>query len=501
MSFEPHTSVPHGELARPSRWRRLPLRIRLIAGFAAAMLVVLTGAGAFVFLRVRYALDLRLNEELAAQSARLVANSRQDLRPGTSTEADPTIGEYQQVVDSGNQVLSGTAGRGKQPLLRPAELAKAQRQALRLDRGDLFPIRFGQLRIYATPIRPGTAVTEPGQPAVAIVAVRRDQRDEALRELIAQLVLANLGALAVASVVGYRLTRAALRPVERYRTEAARIAAGATDMRLHVPPGSDDEITRLGNTLNAMLTALNSALERERQFTDDASHELRTPLTLLATELELALRRRRSPAELEQVIRSAAEDTNQLIQLANMLLDTSATPATPLLSPVNLTDLLTTLTDRYQHTTTPEPLLHTEIQAGLVAQVDPLRITQAITNLIDNGIRHGQTPVTVTAHAVDHTIRIAVHDAGPGLPAAFLPHATERFTQADPARANGGTGLGLALVKAITDTHGGELRICSAGHHHSTGSPQHLPCTHPSAGTTTTLLIPVRPHSPHASLS
>jgi two-component system, OmpR family, sensor kinase len=95
-------------------------------------------------------------------------------------------------------------------------------------------------------------------------------------------------------VRGYLLARAALQPVERYRTEAARIAAGATGVRLAVSDTAHDEVARLGHTLNDMLTALETALERERRFINDASHELRTPLTLLSTELEPALRRPRT---------------------------------------------------------------------------------------------------------------------------------------------------------------------------------------------------------------
>ena len=102
------------------------------------------------------------------------------------------------------------------------------------------------------------------------------------------------------AVVGDLLARLALRPVERYRAQADDIIAGATGVRLEVPPERDDEVTRLGHTLNTMLAALEGAVDRERRFVNDASHELRTPLTLLTSRLQLARRRHRTVQDHER---------------------------------------------------------------------------------------------------------------------------------------------------------------------------------------------------------
>ncbi|MET7422458.1 HAMP domain-containing protein, partial [Dactylosporangium sp. NPDC005555] len=266
---------------RTSRWRRLPVRVRLITGFAAAMLVVLTGAGAFVYVRVQFALDRGLDADLAAQSTAVTAA----LHDGTLGPRNPAVvsGGLYQILDPTGAILQASPGLTGRPLLTAGQVAAARRTTVRTDRGTLLPMSAEPLRVLATPLSPDAAPAA-GRPAIMVVAVRRDQRDEALRELIAQLTLANLAALAVASLVGYRLARAALDPVERYRVQAARIAGGATGVRLDVPAG-DDELTRLGGTLNDMLAALDTALQRERRFVSDASHELRTPLTLLAAEL------------------------------------------------------------------------------------------------------------------------------------------------------------------------------------------------------------------------
>ena len=126
-------------------------------------------------------------------------------------------------------------------------------------------------------------------------------------------------ALLLASLAGYGVASSALRPVEAMRRRAAEISASEPGRRLPVPR-SRDEVERLGETLNEMLARLEGAIERERTFVSDASHELRTPLAILKAELELAMRSARSPEELEAAIRSAAEETDRLAQLADDLL-------------------------------------------------------------------------------------------------------------------------------------------------------------------------------------
>jgi two-component system OmpR family sensor kinase len=460
----------------PHPLRRMPLRVRLIAGFAIAMLIVLTGAGAFVYLRVRYALDLRLNEDLAAQAGQLTGSLAHGGPPTVTT------GTEYQLLDADNRVVEASTGLSAASLLSAGQVTTARAGPVRSDRGPLFPIRANTLRLYAVPLPQGN----PSHAVVAVVALRRDQRDEALRELIGQLVLANLAALAIASLVGYRLTRAALAPVERYRTEAARIAAGATGLRLAVPERTDDEITRLGRTLNQMLAALETALDRERQFVHDASHELRTPLTLINTEIELALRRQRSTAELEETLRNVAADADRLRTLADTLLTVGVQPPP---APTNVTDLATLADDaaaRYPHT-------HTDQHEAAPAIGDPTRLRQVLTNLLDNASRHGQPPITITTGSNSGASYLSVHDTGPGMDPAFLTQATARFTRADTARTTNGTGLGLAVVDAIVTAHRGQLRLCSRGSHHHSGTEFRTACRHPTTGTTITLLLPAAP--------
>jgi two-component system, OmpR family, sensor kinase len=486
MAADPKSAEPRRAIVRG--WRRLPLRIRLVAGFAAAMLVVLTGAGAFVYLRVQYALDLSLNEDLAAETTQLTRLAQSGALSTGDADGRIPAGALFQILDSGNHVLAHGDGLAGPSLLRADQADRALIAPIRKDRGALLPISGDTLRISGTPINPG-AKQVAGQPAVLVVAVRRGQRDEALRELIGQLTLANLAALAVASFVGYRLTRAALAPVERYRTQAAEIAAGAAGVRLAVPDEAQDEIARLGRTLNDMLTALDAAVDTERRFVHDASHELRTPLTLLSAELELALRRPRSVAELEATIRAAASDTADLIALAETLLTVGVPDIDAGTTANDISVLVADVVNRYRATGNA---IEARIEPGVVADADPARLAQVVTNLLDNAIRHGAGPITVTVARHGRAALIAIDDSGPGMDPDFLPHATERFSRADTARATPGTGLGLAVVTGIVGAHHGEMRLCSRGNHeHRPGAYEDIACLHRSAGTTATVLIPV----------
>ena len=238
----------------------------MVAGFSATMLLVLAAAGAFVYWRVSFALDRQVNEDLSALSIRLTPL----VTPSGQLPKDAPLGsnEAYQVLDSTGTVLTHSSSLSTDPLLNPAVARRALSSPVRRDIGTLLPVSRHPLRTYATAL----PHAQSQRAAILVVAVRRNHRDEALLELLVQLSVAGLGALLVTAVVGDRLARLALRPVERYRVQAADIISGASGVRLDVPPGRDDEVTRLGHTLNATLDELEEALNRERRFVNDASH-------------------------------------------------------------------------------------------------------------------------------------------------------------------------------------------------------------------------------------
>jgi len=410
------------------------------------MAVVLAAIAAFLYVRLGSSLDEAIDEDLQTH----LVEARAQVAGGdrVAPAGDPEERVVQVLGADG--VLLGTTSL-QEPLLDPPRVARAQEATswFVLPHTAGFD---GRIRVLAAPLD-----TAQGR-RVVLVGASLEDRDAALHGLLMLLAVAAPVALLVASLLGYGLATLSLRPVESMRRKAAAISATEPGGRLPVPP-SRDEISRLGETLNAMLERLEAALERERGFVADAGHELRTPLALLKTELELALRHRRSEAELKEAIRSAAYETDRLAQLAEdlLLLARSDRSQLPLeRARISVDPMLETVAGRYRRRA-GEAGRTIEVDAAdaLELTADEARIEQALGNLVDNALAHGNG--TVRLSALEHNGHIELHvcDEGPGFPSEFLPHAFDRFTRADAARAGAGTGLGLAIADAVATAHGG----------------------------------------------
>jgi two-component system OmpR family sensor kinase len=254
--------------------------------------------------------------------------------------------------------------------------------------------------------------------------------------------------------------------VEAMRRRAREITLERSGDRLPLPR-ADDEIHQLGATLNEMLDRIEASLERERVFVADASHELRGPLAVLRTELELAGRQERSPEELRAALGSAAEEVDRLSQLAEDLLviarsDQGRLPIAR--QRVELQTLLERVRERFvRRATEGGREIVVDASDSESAELDPLRIEQALGNLIENALRHGGGEVRLSARRDNGATVFEVSDQGPGFPDGFESRAFERFTRADDGRTGGGAGLGLAIARAIAVAHGGEVEISDSG--------------------------------------
>jgi len=434
--------------------RRLPIRLRLAFAFAAVMAVVLAGTGAFVYLRLQSDLDQGIDQTLGSKAGDVESLARSGDR-GLARAGEGPLSEggetFAQVLTPSGRVFDAAPGLRAQPLLTSDELRRAAQGTIRIERVTGRGLE-DPSRLLATPVQ------VQGRPLVVVVGAALDDRDEALANLAALLLIGGPAALLLASLAGYGVAAAALRPVESMRRKAAGVSVATPGERLPVPP-ANDEISRLGKTLNEMLARQEAAFERERTFVGDASHELRTPLAILRTELELALRRGRSVEELEAALRSAAEETDRLEQLAEDLLviarsDQGRLPVR--LASANARDILDGAVERFERRADDNGrTIRIEPGPPIAVVADPLRLEQALGNLVENALRHGGGEVTLSVVARDGEIELRIGDRGPGFPPAFLDSAFERFTRADPARGRGGAGLGLAIVNAIAVAHGG----------------------------------------------
>lgn len=460
------------------RLSRLSVRVRVTLAFSGVMAMVLASTGLFLYVRLGSELDATIDQGLRARAGDVGAllQARSGALTVSGRSALTEEGEnLAQVLDREGAIVDATPTLRTLSFLTPAELAVARRRTVLLD-GKRAPGEGDAARVLATP----TAVR--GRPYVVVVGAQVEGRRDALRNLAGLLLFGGPVALLLASLAGYGAAAAALRPVERMRRRAAEIQAGRPSDRLPVPP-ADDEIGRLGHTLNAMLTRLQEAFERERAFVSDASHELRTPLAILKAELELALRGGQSIAELEAALASAAEETDRLVQLAEDLLVIARSDQGKLpirRESVDAAHLLKDVRRRFERRgRDAAATLGIDAPAGLMLDADPLMLEQAVGNLVDNALRHGGRAIVLVAARAEGGVVMGVRDDGAGFPPDFVERAFERFSRADTARGRGGTGLGLAIVQAIAGAHGGtvsarnspapnpgaEVRICLPDDH------------------------------------
>ena len=432
---------------------RLPIRLRLTLAFALAMAVVLAATGAFLYLRLGSSLDEAIDESLQARTTEVIPQVVSGEPVGPGGDADD---RFVQVLDLGSRIVGGTTGLDE-PLLDQAALVEATQRA-RWSVLDEVPGVDGRVRVLATPVSTGDG------PRILLVGASLEDRDEAVRGLLTLLLVVGPAALLVASLLGYALATAALRPVESMQAEAADISASEPGRRLPLPR-AHDEIHRLGETLNEMLERLEAALERERGFVADAGHELRTPLTNLKAELELALRRPRTDAELVQAICSAAEETERLSQLADdlLLIARSDQHRLPLRrTRVSAGDLLRSVAVRFgARAREAGRTIDVDAPAALELDADATRLEQAVGNVVDNALTHGGGDVRLSAAEKDGHVELHVCDSGSGFPAEFLPHAFDRFSRADDSRSEAGTGLGLAIAAAVAAAHGGSAHAAN----------------------------------------
>ncbi len=423
---------------------RVPIRLRLTLPFALAMALVLAAMGVFLYLRVASALLASIDSNLTAQSAEIAGNAREGHQLVDSDASEGPVVAAVELPD-GTVLVSSHQGLESLPV-------RAHRYITHIHGLD------GEWRVVETPTTIG------GRRVVVVVARSLAAREETLHRLAREFLIAAPAALLLAILAGYGLAAAALRPVEAMRRRAELITADEPGHRLPVP-AAHDEVHALALTLNDMLARLEAAFEHERRFLSDASHELRTPLALLRAELELALRRPRTHAELEDALRSAHEETERLTRLAEDLLllaraDQGHLPIRP--EPLTADEVLERVRDRFAIRARElgrELRIDRSDGGAITVDADALRVEQALGNLVSNSFEHGGGTVALRARAVNGSVELHVSDEGPGFPERFLERAFDRFSRADDARSSGGTGLGLAIVELIAQAHGGAAGV------------------------------------------
>lgn len=292
----------------------------------------------------------------------------------------------------------------------------------------------------------------------------------ALEGLDRVLVVAGVTLLLGFGAASWLLATVALRPVARMRKRAEELGAEPGDGDLPVGP-AQDELAQLARTLNSLLKRVRRSSAREKQMVSDAAHELRTPLAALKTQLELAHDDFGDATALSAHVVLAENSVNRLASLANNLLELSRVDAAKTQSQSGSTSqLVTELLGSVDRARMLSLVKQVEVGFDLVGTeseltfaLDPQSFGRLIDNLLSNAVAAvspGGT-VSLTMTQDDEGIAVEVTDNGPGVPESFIPRAFERFTRPDSARTEGvgGSGLGLALVRAIATSAGGDASL------------------------------------------
>jgi heavy metal sensor kinase len=475
------------------------IRTRLTVWFTTAVVLTLTVFATAVYLLGRDAfygeVDRRIESEADLTAGILTGVARVG---GVVVKADPSgrpalAPELSASLEAVPDYLLIASARDSVPLFASA------------DARDLTYEQFEQLRrlivtaqghpttgtITLVPVGPriryfvralGAEVPE----GVAVLAgVRPETAELGLEPLISTFILTlPLGILA-AYLIGSWVARRALAPVDQITEEVREITDGRSLHRRLPTPMVKDELGRLADTLNQMMSRLERSFTALRRFTADASHELKTPLTVLRAGVERAITTPGLAPEALAALEETLQEINRMTELVDALLTLARADEglVPLhREPVDLRALLTESEETGELLAEPTGVAVTmDAPSGpVVIQADGTRLRQLVMNLVTNAVKY--TPaggrVRLWLARDDGLVRLGVSDTGIGIAPGDLPHIFDRFYRADAARTRTadrpGAGLGLAICKWIAEAHGGKIDVQSR----------------PGRGTTFTVTLP-----------
>ncbi len=453
-----------------------PLAFRLTASYALAGLFLVSFATASLYLvlvsELEKSTDLFLADKVHV--LRTMLRERPDdwdaLREEVELESAARRYEqfYIRLLDERNTPLLMTPGMADQ--LDLAQLS-SQTQS-RPDRTIRMKGRDG--RAFRTASASAPVGSLAAQTDTIQIAIDVSQKEELLARYRFWFWAILLATFVIFPLVGYRIARRGIRPVEEMATTARHISS--TNLRERIlPEGYPLELASLASTFNQMLDGLEESFERISRFSTDIAHDLRTPVNNIRGEAEVVLARARSADEYRDVIESCLEEAVRLSDLIGdlLFLARAESPLTQLRRErVNVGELLGGVREYYEASAADGGILLTTKVGDkpVVAELDRTLLQRAVGNLVSNALTH--TPrggVVVLGTNIDFSnadfsrIRIEVSDTGVGIPPEALPRVFDRFFRVDSSRSqgSGGTGLGLAIVQSIALLHGGNVEISS----------------------------------------
>ena len=438
-------------MADPNRrWPAVSLRARLTV-VATLLVAVALLAGTVLLLVALHRSLIAALDETARQRARDVValvDSGQLPDPIPVAAGTPLV----QVVDADDRVVAASAGGDRLvPILLPDDVAAVRDGAVRTIGGSRLGLS-GELRVIGEP-------ADAEEPQTVLVAMSVAEVEGSLQVVRTAMIVGAPLLVGGFAMVCWLLVGSALRPVAALRRGAEDITTTRQARRLPVPD-ADDEVRRLALTLNDMLERLERSSARQRSFVADAAHELRSPLTAIRTQLEVA-RAHPQQADWPQVSTDALADVERLSRLVDDLLVLARLEDGAVRPPVEAVDLAH-VADKIVARIVADVSLRREGDDEVIVHADVDAVQRVVANLVDNAVRYAATTVTVDVRdGAEGGAVVSVADDGPGIPAEQREHVFERFTRLDHARSRdaGGAGLGLAIVRELVRSQGGEVSL------------------------------------------
>ena len=430
-------------------------RLRLTLSYTGAVLLIIAAFCLLLYRQYEGQLMDRVDAQLMDTARNLVVR---ETKPKTLTRDQEIIiksrQEYFQVVnDSGEIIITSLSQNQQWPLDKKLMLQAFQGNAgyetVKFMGGDYRTIYFPVNK--ESIIRVGKSLDETGN---ILAGLRR------LLMLFSPLVLA------VCSVMGWFFAGWALNPVIEIKNLAEQIRHGRVRGRINVGHRGR-EIDELTVIFNDMLQSIQRSIDVQKRFVSDVSHEIRSPLTALRGNIEVALRRRRSAEDYEDVLENSLTDVIRLSRITDDLLFLTKADNNILELRQHWFDLgpaLSSIVERLGHKAVSSGVsLIEDYRVDLEVYGDTYLLDQAFSNLVENAIKY--TPrggkVTITTEENDGSVRVIVSDTGIGVPEGEIPHLFERFYRVDKERSRraGGTGLGLSITDWIIKAHRGSISV------------------------------------------
>lgn len=490
-------------LALPLRWKLTLLATTVLAGtlllFGVILLVTLgrvlpDNAAANLQTSARAAINERLNGP-GPRGARPPPRTDQPFPVPNDARPIADLARYLTTRDTAARTMAadgatlgdGPALAGITTVLAPA-LDPATYRAVagaNQERHFRYQTPDGPVLIVLIPL---TRETGPANQPVGVLQLSTSLQsiDDLLGRIRFLLGVGTLLAILLTAALMIPLTRGVLRPLRRMATASRAIAAGDLSRRVAVPAG-DDELAHLAHDFNEMVRRVEAAFGTQRRFIADASHELRTPLAALSGGVDVLLlgADHDDPAARTRLVRRMEGEIARMGRLVDDLLTLTRFDANPSSTmrraPVDLSALAAHVADETRLLASDQTVtVTTPVNAAVVVQGDADQLRQVLLNLCANARAHTPEDGTITigvARSGDSAV-VTIADNGTGIAPDDLPHIWDRFYRADTARARqagqGGLGLGLAIVRAIVEAHGGTAAITSR----------------PGDGTNVTLILP-----------